>query len=390
MTTRALWKFRAGALALAVGMVLAACGGGGGAANTSGSNANSSANNGKGQQPGKPTTPTTPTKPAQPSQPNKPANPTTPAQPGKPTTPVKPSQPGGTANTPVTAAGTYSLQSAPSSYTSLIRQANEQGKQGYALIGGQAFQLGQASSNLYVKWAARPAARLSYTTQPGAISKLEHFLSRLNTEGRSGWAFKHEWRDDAGKTVLVFVKDAARSARYDYQAQADTEDWTALLNQLNTQGRNGYRWVGSQAFGTGGQTAMSQLYMRTSGANATYSYLTQPAYAPHLTLKQIEEKLNQMGKQRAVLVTPYVANGVNQLVFERSSLQTGTLEYRVAGYALNETGAQMLKRHNDMASQGYIHLIDLVASDGKTFYGVYAKGLTLPLRHIMSGTVYPS
>ncbi|MDO5087655.1 MAG: hypothetical protein Q4D74_08625, partial [Comamonadaceae bacterium] len=265
---------------------------------------------------------------------------------------------------PVASVGTYAALPDMPDHAALLAQVNRQGAQGYAFVSPVVF--GSETGNLFFQAKARAASRLVYEVDPNPLTP-----ELLKKRGADGWAFKSFMGGGA-----MFVKDDARASKYEYHTEA-----SVTLDLLNEWGQKGYRYLGPAITPSGPM----ELFMRghTAGGG-TYAYK-----APSLsgsTQAELLAQLQQQGEDRQLYVGPMDTDKGNSL-FVTGPMQTKKLEYALKDYNAIRTMTQMVTELNAMAADGYVYLG--AVAFGNNAFGVYVKGLMLPVVQPLSGTIYP-
>jgi len=228
--------------------------------------------------------------------------------------------------------------------TGLLAQANGRGGSGYAFVTGLAFT-SSAYVNLYVKDAAS-----TYTWEamdlPTTASALQ---TQLNTQGARGYAH-HGFLVDGGVYSVYYVRDAQGLGPYTYELLPSQTTSSAFLTQANAQGARGFFFQGD--FAIGGATVA--IYGKDS-SNARYSYAVQAPTgeaAPDVFVAQA----NTQGQQGYRFIGEYVFSGnpsneAFKNVYARDTAQAATFEYKVL--AASDSGAALVTQANTEGQSGY-------------------------------------
>ncbi len=139
----------------------------------------------------------------------------------------------------------YQFQSSSASGDAFLTQANAQGQSGYWFVGP--FSIGGSSLNLYMKNAAS-SATYAYEA-PAAATTSGDFITQANAEGARGYRAKGE-QVFGSSTVAVYFKDQTQSPTFTFQSATQQTTSAAFVTQSNTLGAQGNAYFGDLAFGT--------------------------------------------------------------------------------------------------------------------------------------------
>jgi len=177
---------------------------------------------------------------------------------------------------------TYQTQSAVSTTTDFLNQANAEGAQGYLYQGQNTL-----GGNLYRKTAGS-ASTYTYTSQSSATSE-GAFLTEVNTQGQAGyWYYSPVFLNS--QSVDIFAKDNSSSATYTYDALSPVASATALISQMNSEGAKGYRAKGELAAGTD----TFWVYIKDQTQSPTFTF---QSIAPQTTSAGFIQQSNGLGAQ---------------------------------------------------------------------------------------------
>ncbi len=292
---------------------------------------------------------------------------------------------GGGTTPPPLVTGQYIAQPSASG-AALLAAMNDQGSRGYAYL--SAMVTGSAQNDFYVTDTAHSSSRLTYETVAQADSG-DGLVAQLNQQGARGFAFKGPYMSGDGPGIsLLTVRDAARGATYSYERQAISGSLgsDAFQAQLNAEGARGYRLVGPIG---AGQDSFN-LYAKDSSAT-TYSYTVIPVSGSGgmASGDALRQRLNEQGAQGGFYLGAFsLQGGAIGQVFEKSSAQSGAVEYDLSAVSLQQTADQKLAAMNQRAAQGFFFVSDLSTDDSST-YTLSARNAA-SLRSPLVGVAFPN
>ncbi len=180
--------------------------------------------------------------------------------------------------------------------------------------------------------------QLPYPADGGA------FLNDLNTEGTKGFRFLGALTDaQSGAGANVYYKTG--SITYVYETKATPTDASAFLAQANEAGGRGYRWAGASSV----NNVPVMIYRKESGTDATYTYRTEAAAASR---SEFITRGNAQGADGYFNTAPaYVFGSAMVAVFEKSSSGNSTFAYEVKDNA-SDVGAT-LAQFEEAGARGF-------------------------------------
>lgn len=161
----------------------------------------------------------------------------------------------------------------PATAAALQAQFNAQGARGFAFR--NVLTDGQVNSVYYIQdaLANQALAPYSYELLPSPMATSSAFLAQANDQGARGFAFLGEFMI-GGAPVAIYGKDSS-AARYTYAVQASASNMApaAFVTQANTQGQQGYVFIGEYVFtGNPANEAFKSLYMKDTTQAVTVDY----------------------------------------------------------------------------------------------------------------------
>lgn len=276
--------------------------------------------------------------------------------------------------------GSYSLKPAATSFNQMLADANAMGATGFALLSELVAGNGQ-SSDFYVSDTAHAGQKLQYQLLP-VVATLPEFLTQLNQQGSNGYMFKSfAALGNPGEMRNVLVKNASRSETFSYEATSSTgQTAQAFQADLNARGARGFRWIGPAMVGS----SMVNLYAKRSDGS-TYEYMVEAELDE--TLANMKTHWNSKG------VNGWLARGSQGLgsasvdMYEKSSAQSGAVEYRVEPQTAGMSPADMKDQMNANAADGFFFFSEIVDSAGAV--GVISIKNGGLLVHPLAGVSFP-
>lgn len=200
------------------------------------------------------------------------------------------------------------------------------------------------------------------------------FLNDLNTEGAKGFRFLGALtaaQSGAGANVYYKTGDIT----YVYETKAAPADADAFVAQANEAGGRGYRWAGASSV----NNVPVMIYRKDSGTDATYTYRTEAAAASR---SDFITRANAQGAEGYFNTAPAYGFGSAMVaVFEKSSVGNSTFAYEVKDDAsdvdatlaqFEEAGARGF-RFRGPYSFGNIFAKDLSQSSTFTYQALVPK-----------------
>ncbi len=282
--------------------------------------------------------------------------------------------------------GQYAMQPAASGAAALAA-FNDQGSRGYAFIGTQSTSGDSAGTDFYVTDTAHSGSRLAYEFIAQASSG-DALVAQLNQQGARGFAFKAPYLSDASGIRLLTVRDTTRSVTYSYERLpiSGSLGSDAFQAQLDAEGARGYRLVGPMGAGADS----FNLYVKDSSAT-TYAYTVIPLSGSGgmASGDALRQRLNEQGAQGRFYLGAFVLQGqASAQVFEKSSAQSGPIDYDLSTVSLQVSASQRLAAMNQRAAQGLFFVSDLTTDDGSV-YTLSARNAA-SLRSPLAGIAFPN
>jgi hypothetical protein len=259
----------------------------------------------------------------------------------------------------------YETQPAPvetdtASYvTSILALLNQEGAKGYRYLGSSLFTSDSTNvSMIFVKDGMAP----SYTYQligpdPGDAPSL---VSQANAEGAQGYHYEARFVTSTAPTYTyysLYRKDGGSSATYAYVMDPETSSTADWLTQANGRGQSGYYWLGwFYGYGYG------SLYVKNNASNATYTY---DAPAAPAALTDLLAQLNSEGANgyRAIGSSGvYLGSGIAWLYVKDASQAAATFTYLSATPQATSAADFFVSQANGYGAQGYAYFGDVGTS----------------------------
>ena len=298
---------------------------------------------------------------------------------------------GGTGGTQ-TVTGTYKLKAGASSHAQMLTDVNSMGADGYVFLSSLAGTYTATSveiGDFYLSDTAHAGRKFSYVN-PAAASTMADFVTQLNQQGSSGYMYKSDAVFGSVSDIRsVYVKDNSRSDQFSYKAVSPVGvTAAAFAADLNTQGAAGYRYLGPQIDSKG---VIFSLYAKRNDS-VTYQYDVLPLSTPSpaadsaglqklLTAKGAQGWFMRGTEGLGALGTTFVD------VYEKSSAQSGAIEYLVEPTSSNVSVQTQLTSMNTNAAKGFFFLSQFSTSDNK-FSTISVKN-SVWMIHPLAGVSFP-
>ena len=277
--------------------------------------------------------------------------------------------------------GSYSLKPAAGSETQMLNDANAMGATGFALLSSLGAGNGH-SGDFYVSDTAHAGHQFTYMVQP-AQATASVFLTQLNQHGSNGYRFKSFSAFGApGGMSNLFVKNSSRSDQFSYETGASAglsrQQWQV---ELNEKGARGFHWIGPAMLSNGDTV---NLYVKRSDG-VTYAYELESELDD--TLANMQTHWNSKGAEG------WLARGSVSLdtdsvdIYEKSSVQSGAVEYRVEPRAAGLSPEDMKDQMNANAADGFFFFSEIV--DSAAAQGVISIKNGGLLDHPLAGVSFP-
>lgn len=286
--------------------------------------------------------------------------------------------------------GTYSLKSAANNHTQLLADANSMGQQGYVLLSTLGTNTMPTSmGDFYVSDTTHTGHKFSYVQQAAVGTKAE-FVAQLNQQGANGYVFKSgAVFADPSDIRSVFVKDDSRSDAFSYEVTSPASTAAAFSEELNKRGARGYRYMGPQFL----NNEIFGLYIKRND-NVSYQYEVENLSGASLAADSagLQKLLADKGAQGWLargaegVGDPMAMNFV--AIYEKSSAQSGAVEYLVEAASGNASLEDMKNQMNVNAGKGFFFWSEMGTADNK-FSTISIKN-NVWLIHPLAGVSFPS
>lgn len=288
--------------------------------------------------------------------------------------------------------GTYKLKASVNSHAQMLTDANTMGADGFVLLsslGGAMTATEMEMGDFYLTDTAHAGRKFSYTN-PVAAGTMADFVAQLNQQGSSGYMYKSDAAfGDVSEIRSVYVKDNSRTDQFSYKAVSPVGVTAeAFSAELNAQGAAGYRYLGPQIDTKG---VIFSLFSKRND-NVTYQYQVTPlntasSAADNASLKKLlAEKGAQGWYMRGV-------EGLGSMgstfvdVYEKSSAQSGAIEYLVESSSTSVPLQTQLSSMNANAANGFFFYSQMGTNDGK-FSTISIKN-SVWMIHPLAGVSFP-
>jgi hypothetical protein len=151
--------------------------------------------------------------------------------------------------------------------TSAMAQLNDRGNAGFYMYGTYYFSEGIEALFIHDNGNTR---KFMYKTNTGILSS-QDFLSKSNSDGKLGYRFMGSYFFSDGAQSL-YVMEVNSGSNFNYQLMKVADTSTAFLQQANSMGKDGYRYIGNYIFNDGGFS----IYMKDSSRSETFAFEVKP------------------------------------------------------------------------------------------------------------------
>ena len=255
-------------------------------------------------------------------------------------------------------------------------ELESEGAKGYVYMGGV---LNTTSSGMPIYAKVRgKAAEYAYHFLPQPSTGAD-LLNQLNSEGAQGYRLTRRIFSSSG-SLNAYIKETSRSStQYDYRYLPPPNELDVFFQQTNEQGADGYRYWGSYNL-----PGYSSIYVKDLS-----QYLSSYVYEPTSTVSSSEEfltKTNALGQQgyrfvsfQAVISqTKQSPNGIPLWwvfpLYYKDITQAGTYKYKVMPNP--KSFPADITQLNEQAEQGYLFIgtQKFTATDDVILYYNWGEG----------------
>ncbi|QIL83267.1 hypothetical protein G7047_27495 [Diaphorobacter sp. HDW4A] len=287
--------------------------------------------------------------------------------------------------------GQYRLEAAASSFSGALATANQLGAQGYALISTLGAGVGNniAMGDFYVSDTAHKNARIDYVADAD-VASVSALVAQANLRGAQGYLYKSGAVFPANQNDIrnLYVRDASLGQTYTYEAVTSDNSAASAKNlgdELTRQGSRGFRWLGPMIIGS----QMFNMYCKDSiGTTYDYTLATPSSQYGEKNGAELKKVLDAMGAQgrlsRGELI---IGGGAAVSVWEKSSKQSGAIQYLVESDVSTDTLAKMKSRLDANAAKGFFFLTGYGTSDN-VIHNVSTLNAATVL-HPLAGVAFP-
>ena len=187
----------------------------------------------------------------------------------------------------------------------------------------------------------------------------------------------------------VYVKDNSRSDQFSYKAVSPVGVTAqAFSTELNTQGAAGYRYLGPQIDSKG---QIFSLYAKRNDS-VTYQYQIISLNMPYSAADNagLQKLLTDKGAQGWFMRGTEGLGSMGSTfvdVYEKSSAQSGAIEYKVESGPTSSALQTQLTNMNANAANGFFFLSQFGTADGK-FSNISVKN-SVWMIHPLAGVSFP-
>ncbi len=172
---------------------------------------------------------------------------------------------------------TYEYRISPQQPTldQLVAEANAQGQEGFSLNAPYISLHGDTTiQTVYMRQQGTSATYETKVT-PGLATSASALIDAANEEGKNGYLLLGPITDGNGNAGYLWQRSVNGTARYSYRSTpADFEETEEeFLTAVSEQGDQGYLWIYPFAFvNTNGAAEFANLYIKDENSQATFSY----------------------------------------------------------------------------------------------------------------------
>ena len=288
--------------------------------------------------------------------------------------------------------GTYQLKPAVTTHAQMLSDANAMGQNSYVLLSTLSGTITSTSAELgdfYLTDTAHAGRKFSYIN-PGAATNMNDFVAQLNQQGSSGYMYKSDAIFPGASDIRsVYVKDNSRSDQFSYKAVSPVGVTAqAFSTELNTQGAAGYRYLGPQIDSKG---QIFSLYAKRNDS-VTYQYQIISLNMPYSAADNagLQKLLTDKGAQGWFMRGTEGLGSMGSTfvdVYEKSSAQSGAIEYKVESGPTSSALQTQLTNMNANAANGFFFLSQFGTADGK-FSNISVKN-SVWMIHPLAGVSFP-
>jgi hypothetical protein len=224
------------------------------------------------------------------------------------------------------AVASFRSSPSPSSAGAALALLNAEGASGYAYVGP--FFVGGANHEIFVK-AERNVTYLYETVEmPTAV---EGVAVLLRKQGSAGFVYKGPALFGASleKTLLLFVKSSAKTTTYSYRTTPWPSEESVMLNELNTNGADGYRYLGDLVPDPAELTVGLRVFVKDDQSSINLSYSLKPQITDRA---KFLTEATAMGNDGAVWKGGYVVGAGTLPIQLRSLYETSSLQVKPVTY----------------------------------------------------------
>jgi hypothetical protein len=259
----------------------------------------------------------------------------------------------------------YRTVAPATSASGFVTDANTQGAARFFYYGDNVF--GSVSNPALSIYARALSRAITYTTQtnPAAASQAA-FITQLNTNGANGFRFLGN-QIFAGQIESVFVKDNS-NAVFAYRSRASAANAAAFITALNDEGAAGYQYQGDFTFSEGGSFVNYALFARNTSASNTYTYesLSNSSSATALALQantQGRRQFRYRGDQSFGTST-----FVTVSLYEKNAALNDNFYYQIR--SVSDSSASFLSQAGNMGTNRFYFLgtVGFAASPSAELY----------------------
>ncbi|MDR2299991.1 MAG: hypothetical protein LBE30_16805 [Comamonas sp.] len=290
--------------------------------------------------------------------------------------------------------GTYQLKAGAETHSQMLADANAMGANGYVLFssltGAMTATTRPDIGDFYLSDTAHAGRKFSYVN-PASPGSMSDFLNQLNQQGSSGYMYKSgaAFPNEGNDFREIYVKDNSRNDQFTYRTVTPVATTAQTFSaELNAQGQAGYRYLGPQII----NGVNFSLYAKRND-NVTYEYQVNSinSASPAADNAGLQKLLTEKGAggwfMRGVEGLGDAPNFSFVDVYEKSSAQSGAIEYLVESSQIGIPLQTQLDSMNANAAKGFFFFSQYGTEDGK-FSAISIKNSAWMI-HPLAGVSFP-
>ncbi|CAF1467721.1 unnamed protein product [Adineta steineri] len=228
-------------------------------------------------------------------------------------------------------------------FTALTSQYTQLGSQGYTDAGSVWSGDYSTMGNIFVQ-IQKSSTLYDYHFIP-RVTAVQDFLGILNKEGASGYRILITKYTTSGPYYILVRNKARPNAAYQCQTPPKSSNADDFVQQVKTQGANGYK-----LYGFGPQNTM--LYCKDTSLSSTFEYVTTPFANFSADFESQVNELGAKGYRYSRII--YFAPVFVPLYYKDSSLPDVKYSYKVIQQS--DAWEDFPQQLNEQGQEGFLYL----------------------------------